>query len=104
MTTSRHLSAAKLRTLELLGTGPAFRKFRTNRAGDYSWFHGEDARPVTGTLHALFTLGLATVLEDNKDVAVITERGRAVLRNARPSPETTRTKPRTLPPLLALAA
>ena len=73
------ISEAQLRTLRLLESGPAHRVFRTRRAGDYSWVHEQAAGTLTGPLHRLFSCGCVTVRPDNRDVAVLTEKGRAVL-------------------------
>jgi hypothetical protein len=73
------ISIAQLRTLRLLEAGPAHRVYRSGRAGEYTWVHEQATRTLTGPLHRLFSYGCATVRPDNRDVAVITEKGRAVL-------------------------
>ena len=73
------ISKAQLRTLRLLEAGSAHRVYRTRRADDYSWVHEQATGSLTGTLHRLFSSGCATVRPDNRDVAVLTEKGRAVL-------------------------
>jgi len=76
-----HLSAAKLRMLELLATEPAIRIHRTQKQGDYTWTHKDaKVRSITQALHGLFCDGLATVANDNGDKAVITDRGLQILR------------------------
>jgi len=79
-----HLSAARLRMLELLAAEPAIRIRRTQKQGDYTWIHKDaTVKSITQALHGLFVDGLATVDNDNNDMAVITERGRTVLRMRR---------------------
>ena len=73
------ISKPQLRTLRLLELGAAHRVYRSSRAGDYTWVHEKADRPLTMTLHQLFSSGCATVGHDNRDVAVITEKGRAVI-------------------------
>ncbi|MBM6583538.1 hypothetical protein ILT44_25385 [Microvirga sp. BT689] len=84
MTRRLNLSPAKLRTLELLSEAPAYRKRRTPRQADYTWVHeNAKARSITQTLHQLFLDGLATVANDNRNQAVITEKGRETVRMRR---------------------
>ena len=73
------ISEAQLRTLRLLHKKAVRRVYRSDRAGDYSWIH-EDARAsVTPTLHRLFSRGYAAISTEDRDVAVITHKGRAVV-------------------------
>ena len=84
MTRQLSLSPAKLRTLELLTKAPAVRHYRTPRQADYTWVHeSAKVRSITQTLHQLFLDGLATVANDNRNQAVITERGREIMRMRR---------------------
>jgi hypothetical protein len=46
---------------------------------EYKWVHDHCKISLTPTLHRLFTGGYATVLADNRDMAVLTEKGRAVV-------------------------
>jgi hypothetical protein len=73
------ISQAQLRTLSLLHKKPAYRVYRSGRAGDYSWVHDDAHVPLTPTLHRLFSSGCAMISPDNQNVAVLTERGREVL-------------------------
>jgi len=74
------LTTAKLRMLELLATEPAIRIHRTRKQGDYTWIHKDaTAKSITQALHGLFVDGLATVANDNNDMAVITDRGLEIL-------------------------
>jgi hypothetical protein len=41
--------------------------------------HEQSSVSLTATLHRLFSRGYATVSSTNRDVAVITEKGRAVV-------------------------
>ena len=73
------ISKAQLRTLRLLNKQAAHRVYRSKRAGDYIWTHEDSRIALTQTLHRLFSSGYATVSNDNRDVAVITQKGRAVV-------------------------
>ena len=73
------ISDAQLRTLRLLNKRPAHRVYRSQRAGDYLWTHEDSRIALTSTLHRLFSSGYATVSSANRDVAVITHKGRAVV-------------------------
>jgi hypothetical protein len=73
------ISEAQLRTLRLLQNKAALRVYRSGRAGDYSWKHEDAPAALTPTLHRLFSSGYATLSPDNRDMAVITHKGRAVL-------------------------
>ncbi|MBL0403722.1 hypothetical protein JKG68_07080 [Microvirga aerilata] len=73
------ISEAQLRTLRLLNKQAAHRVHRSKRAGDYIWTHEGSRIALTQTLHKLFSSGYATVSNDNRDVAVITQKGRAVI-------------------------
>jgi DNA-binding PadR family transcriptional regulator len=73
------ISQAQLRTLSLLHTKPACRVYRSNRACDYTWRHDDADIRLTATLHKLFSSGYATISPENRNVAVLTEKGREVL-------------------------
>ena len=73
------ISQAQLRTLNLLDKKPACRVYRSNRAGDYTWMHDDTHISLTPTLHRLFSSGYAMLSPDNRDVAVLSEKGREVV-------------------------
>ncbi len=73
------ISEAQLRTLRLLNKKAAHRVYRSQRADDYLWTHEDSGIALTATLHRLFSSGYATVSNDNRDMAVITQKGRAVV-------------------------
>jgi hypothetical protein len=73
------ISQAQLRTLSLLHTKPARRVYRSDRADDYSWVHDDTHISLTVTLHRLFSSGYAMLSPDNRNVAVLTAKGRATL-------------------------
>ena len=73
------ISPAQLRTLSLLDKKPACRVYRSGRSDDYSWVHDDAHVRLTATLHKLFSSGYATISPDNRDVAVLTEKGRDVV-------------------------
>ena len=73
------ISQAQLRTLHLLDKKPAYRVYRTKRAYDYNWVHEDTHLSLTSTLHRLFSRGYATVSPDNRNVAVLTEKGRQIV-------------------------
>jgi hypothetical protein len=73
------ITQAQLRTLNLLDKKPAYRVYRSDRAGDYTWAHDDADVRLTATLHKLFCSGCAMISPDNPNVAVLTEKGRKVL-------------------------
>ncbi len=73
------ITQAQLRTLNLLDRKPAYRVYRSDRAGDYTWVHDDADVRLTATLHNLFSSGYAMISPDNQNVAVLTEKGREVL-------------------------
>ena len=73
------ISQAQLRTLALLDKRPAHRVYRSNRADDYTWVHDDADVRLTATLHKLFSSGYAMISHDSRNVAVLTEKGRAVV-------------------------
>ena len=74
-----NISQAQLRTLNLLDKKPAYRIYRSNRADDYIWVHDDTHVSLTVTLHKLFSSGCAMLSPDNRDVAILTEKGRDVV-------------------------
>lgn len=74
------ISRAQLRTLILLRQKAARRVYSSSRADDYKWVHEHAEGPLTQTLHRLFVSGHAELLQDDRDIAVITPKGRALLR------------------------
>ncbi|WP_162820660.1 hypothetical protein [Microvirga calopogonii] len=73
------ITQAQLRTLNLLHAKPASRVYRSDRFGDYTWVHDDAEVRLTATLHKLFSSGYATLSPDNRNAAVLTAKGRAVL-------------------------
>jgi hypothetical protein len=74
------ITKAQLRTLRLLNEEAAYRVYHSRQsAADYTWVHKQSNVTLTPTLHKLFSIGYAAVCADNKDIAVITEKGRAVI-------------------------
>jgi hypothetical protein len=73
------ISKAQLRTLQLLNKEAAYRVYRSHRADEYTWTHEHTKIPLTSTLHRLFSSGHATLSSDDRDMAIITEKGRAVI-------------------------
>ncbi len=73
------ITQQQLHTLRLLRKGPARRVYRPDYPDDYSWVHKDAQKPVTGTLHRLFSRGYATVDPNDRNMAVLTDRGRAVV-------------------------
>jgi hypothetical protein len=73
------ISQAQLRTLTLLDKKPAHRVYRSNRTCDYTWVHDDADVRLTATLHKLFSRGCAMIRPDNRNVAVLTDKGREVL-------------------------
>jgi DNA-binding PadR family transcriptional regulator len=73
------VSKAQLRTLTLLNKKAAHRVYRSGRSAEYVWVHADTHLSLTPTLHRLFTKGYATISPENRDIAVITEKGRAVV-------------------------
>ncbi len=73
------ITQQQLHTLRLLRKEPAHRVYRPHYPDDYSWIHKDAQKPVTGTLHRLFSRGYATVTPNDRNMAVLTEKGRAVV-------------------------
>ena len=76
---SMAITQAQLRTLRLLNEKAARRIYRSQRASDYTWVHDDTNVPLTPTLHRLLSSGYVTISSDDKDVAIITKKGRAVI-------------------------
>ena len=74
-----NISQAQLRTLSLLHKKPACRVYRSDGSSDYTWVHDDADVRLTATLHKLFSRGYATTSPENRNVAVLTEKGREVL-------------------------
>ena len=73
------ITQPQLHTLRLLRNEAARRVYRPHYPDDYSWVHKDTQKPVTGTLHRLFSRGYATVTPNDRNMAVLTEKGRAVV-------------------------
>jgi hypothetical protein len=73
------ISQAQWRTLNLLDKKPAYRVYRSDRADDYSWVHDDTRISLTPTLHRLFSSGYAMLSPGNRNVAILTEKGREVV-------------------------
>ncbi len=73
------ITQQQLHTLRLLRKEPARRVYRPHYPDDYSWVHKDAQKPVTGTLHRLFSRGYATISSNDRNMAVLTDRGRAVV-------------------------
>jgi hypothetical protein len=73
------ISQAQWRTLNLLEKKPAYRVYRSDRADDYSWVHDDTRISLTQTLHRLFSSGYAMISPENRNVAVLTEKGREMV-------------------------
>jgi hypothetical protein len=73
------ITQPQLRTLNLLGKKPAYRVYRSNRACDYTWVHDGTHVRLTATLHKLFSSGYAMISPENRNVAVLTAKGREMI-------------------------
>ena len=73
------ITQQQLHTLRLLRKEPARRVYRPYYPDDYSWVHKDAQKPVTGTLHRLFSRGYATLNPSDRNMAVLTEKGRAAV-------------------------
>ena len=73
------ITQQQLHTLQLLRKGAAHRVYRTHRSHDYTWVHKDAQAPVTTMLHRLFISGHATLSLSDRNMAVLTEKGRAVV-------------------------
>ena len=73
------ITQPQLRTLRLLRKEAARRVYWSHRTHDYTWVHKDAQKPVTGTLHRLFCSGHATLSPTDRNMAVLTEKGRAAV-------------------------
>jgi hypothetical protein len=73
------ITQQQLRTLRLLRKEAARRVYWSHRAHDYTWVHQDAHKLVTTMLHRLFTSGHATLSPSDRNMAVLTEKGRAVV-------------------------
>ena len=73
------ITQQQLHTLQLLRKEAARRVYWSHRAHDYTWVHKDARKPVTTMLHRLFTSGYATLSPTDRNMAVLTEKGRAVV-------------------------
>ena len=73
------ITRQQLHTLRLLRKEAACRVYWSHRAHDYTWVHKDAQKPVTTTLHRLFISGHATLSPSDRNMAVLTDRGRAVV-------------------------
>ncbi len=73
------ITRQQLHTLKLLRKEAARRVYRTHRAHDYTWVHKDAQAPVTTMLHRLFISGHVTLSPSDRNKAVLTDRGRAVV-------------------------
>ncbi len=73
------ITRQQMHTLRLLRKEPARRVYRTHYPDDYTSVHTDAQKPVTGMLHRLFSRGYATVTPNDRNMAVLTDKGRAVI-------------------------
>ena len=73
------ITQPQLHTLRLLRKEAARRVYRTQQDKYYTWVHKDAQKPVTKMLHRLFISGYATLSSNDRNMAVLTERGRAVV-------------------------
>jgi hypothetical protein len=73
------ITRQQLHTLRLLRKEAARRVYWSHRAHDYTWVHKDAQKPVTTMLHRLFTSGHATLSPSDRNMAVLTEKGRAAV-------------------------
>ncbi len=73
------ITRQQLHTLRLLRKEAARRVYRTHRSHDYTWVHEGAQTPVTTMLHRLFISGHATLSPSDRNKAVLTDKGRAVV-------------------------
>ena len=73
------MTRQQLNTLRLLRKEPARRVYRPHYPDDYSWVHKDAQAPVTTMLHRLFISGHVALSSSDRNLAVLTERGRAVV-------------------------
>ncbi len=73
------ITRQQLHMLGLLRKEAARRVYRTHRDKYYTWVHKDAQKPVTTMLHRLFSSGHATLSPIDRNMAVLTEKGRAVV-------------------------
>ena len=73
------ITRQQLHTLRLLRKEAARRVYWSHRTHDYTWVHEGAQKPVTTMLHRLFTSGHATLSPSDRNMAVLTEKGRAAV-------------------------
>ncbi len=73
------ITRQQLHTLRLLRKEPACQVYRTHRAEYYTWIHKDAQKPITTILHRLFSSGYATLSSNDRNMAVLTDKGRAVV-------------------------
>jgi hypothetical protein len=73
------MTRQQLNTLRLLRKEAARRVYRTHRDHDYTWVHKDAQAPVTTMLHRLFISGHATLSPGDRNMAVLTDKGRAIV-------------------------
>jgi hypothetical protein len=78
------ITQQQLHTLRLLRKEPARRVYRPHYPDDYSWVHNDAQKPITATLHRMFSRGYAAVAPNDRNMAVLTDRGHAVVATLRP--------------------
>ena len=73
------ITRQQLNTLRLLRKEAAHRVYYPHHPDDYTWVHKDAQKPVTTMLHRLFISGHATLSPRDRNMAVLTEKGRAVV-------------------------
>ena len=73
------ITRQQLHTLRLLRKEAARRVYRTHYPDDYTWVHKDAQKPVTTMLHRLFISGHVTLSPTDRNMAVLTDRGCAVV-------------------------
>ena len=73
------ITQQQLRTLKLLRKEAARRVYWSHRSHDYTWVYNDAQKPVTTMLHRLFISGHATLSPSDRNMAVLTEKGRAAI-------------------------
>ena len=73
------ITRQQLHTLRLLRKEAARRFYWSHRSHDYTWVHKDAQKPITTMLHRLFSSGYATLSSNDRNMAVLTDKGRAVV-------------------------
>jgi hypothetical protein len=73
------ITRQQLHTLRLLRKEAAHRVYWSHRAHDYTWVHKDAQAPVTTMLHRLFISGHVTLSLNDRNMAVLTAKGRAAI-------------------------